>query len=126
MAGAVVEPAAAPLVPLLHADPAKSVTVTIVRARAARRVARRTGAGGRGVTAPAWQKPATPRRTTGTAARARPAARAFHGLGHGFTFDLMGHLVPEALLLPLGALPIVMMAFGLIDAEARTGAARKG
>jgi hypothetical protein len=48
-------------------------------------------------------------------------ASVIHLFGHAPLVNLLGHLVPEALLLPLGALPPVMITFMLIDAE-RAGA----
>lgn len=41
----------------------------------------------------------------------------FHAFGHTYVYDLLGHVVPEALLLPVGALPIVMITYRLTDAE---------
>ena len=41
-----------------------------------------------------------------------------HLLGHTFVLDVTGHLFPEMLLLPLGALPAVIMTYQLLDREA--------
>ena len=40
-----------------------------------------------------------------------------HRLGHTFVLDVSGHLFPEMLLLPLGALPAVIMTYQLLDRE---------
>jgi hypothetical protein len=44
--------------------------------------------------------------------------RLIHVFGHSFVFDVTGHLFPEMLLLPLGALPAVIMTYRLLDREA--------
>lgn len=44
--------------------------------------------------------------------------RVMHLLGHGYVLTVSAHLFPEALLLPLGALPAVIMTYVLVDAEA--------
>ncbi|MEI7593107.1 MAG: hypothetical protein WCK41_07805 [Actinomycetes bacterium] len=47
-------------------------------------------------------------------------AAVMHALGNGPVFAALGHLVPEIVLMPLVALPAVMMIYFLLDEESRS------
>ena len=49
-----------------------------------------------------------------------------HLLGHTFLLDVTAHLFPEMVLLPLGALPAVVMMYQLLDREAALAADESG